>query len=340
MKTQTALVAFHGHEILTINDGDTIRVAMKPICESIGIDWEAQRKRIQRHPVMSQGASIMEVPSEGGIQQTWTLPLDMLNGWLFGVEASRVKPEIRERLVEYQRECFKVLHDYWTKGQATNPRPYSTNPGDKLTKEQADALRDILTEAAQAMPKDLQGLVMREGWSKLKAHFKCSYRQIPQSEFTKAVSLLSRHIVHWKRAKVTDAAVSPAPTFVPQCELPPNVRAALDCKAWELAAQAHKIIHEHLSIAVDTGCAIGHPVRFIHETDALARIAKTQLDEAFTPFGPSLDSILRHEEGTAEVAREYADRIKVGVLALRGQGLLGPVMAAGKKAVASGLIAA
>lgn len=83
-------------------------------------------------------------------------------------------------------------------------QPYAVNPGDKLTKEQADTLRQMLTEAAQAMPKDLQGLVMREGWSKLKAHFNCSYRQIPQSEFNEAVSLLSRHVVHWKRAKVTD----------------------------------------------------------------------------------------------------------------------------------------
>ena len=67
----------------------------------------------------------------------------------------------------------------------------------------------MLTEAAQAMPKVLHGLVVREGWSKLKAHFNCSYRQIPQAEFNEAVSLLSRHIVHWKRAKVTDSEIVP-----------------------------------------------------------------------------------------------------------------------------------
>lgn len=119
MKPKTALVAFHGHDILTIHDGETVRVAVAPICNALGLQPDAQRKRIQRHPVMSQGASITDFPSDGGIQKMLTLPLDMLNGWLFGVEASRVKPEIRERLVEYQRECFQVLHDYWTKGQAT-----------------------------------------------------------------------------------------------------------------------------------------------------------------------------------------------------------------------------
>ena len=39
------------------------------------------------------------------------IPLDFLNGWLFGVNASRVKESIRERLITYQRECYRVLAD-------------------------------------------------------------------------------------------------------------------------------------------------------------------------------------------------------------------------------------
>jgi hypothetical protein len=37
------------------------------------------------------------------------LPLKYLNGWLFGVNASRVKPELRERVIQYQRECYDIL---------------------------------------------------------------------------------------------------------------------------------------------------------------------------------------------------------------------------------------
>jgi hypothetical protein len=37
------------------------------------------------------------------------LPLEFINGWLFGINASRVKEEIRENLIRYQRECYKVL---------------------------------------------------------------------------------------------------------------------------------------------------------------------------------------------------------------------------------------
>lgn len=37
------------------------------------------------------------------------LPLEYLNGWLFGINASRVREELRERLIRYQRDCYRVL---------------------------------------------------------------------------------------------------------------------------------------------------------------------------------------------------------------------------------------
>jgi len=37
------------------------------------------------------------------------LPLDMLNGWLFGINANRVKESLRDRLLRYQHECYRVL---------------------------------------------------------------------------------------------------------------------------------------------------------------------------------------------------------------------------------------
>ena len=127
--TQIATVDFHGHALTVITGpvGEHL-VAMKPIVEAIGLQWEAQLKRIKRHPVMSQGVFIMNTPSNGGDQQTTCLPLDMLNGWLFGVDASRVRPQIRDTLIQYQRECFAALAAYWQKGEAINPKPATLTP--------------------------------------------------------------------------------------------------------------------------------------------------------------------------------------------------------------------
>lgn len=130
-----ALVEFQGSQLLTIFDGETVRVAMKPLVEALGIDWRSQRQKILGDAVLSKGVALSTTPSEGGPQQTVTLPIDLMHGWLFKLNPERVAPEARERVIAYQRECYQVLHDYWVKGAAINPRHAQggiTSTGDLL----------------------------------------------------------------------------------------------------------------------------------------------------------------------------------------------------------------
>lgn len=113
--TNPLTVDFHGHQLVTLESNGTPVVAMKPICESIGLDWRSQLQRIKRHPVLCTSVVMMTTQNEGDDQrrETTFLPLKLLNGWLFSVDANRVKPEIREALLMYQAECFDVLSNYW-----------------------------------------------------------------------------------------------------------------------------------------------------------------------------------------------------------------------------------
>jgi P22_AR N-terminal domain len=118
MKQELQSIEFYSSRIYTVEKDGEHYVAMKPICEGIGLQWHAQRKRILRHPVLNEGASMMDstclgIDGKKYVTEMLMLPLIMLNGWLFGVDANRVKPEIKDRLLQYQRECFDVLNQYW-----------------------------------------------------------------------------------------------------------------------------------------------------------------------------------------------------------------------------------
>lgn len=115
--SQLTTVDFYGQPLIATQLNGKTYVAMKPICENIGLDWDAQRQRIRRHPVLNQGAVVITVPSAGGDQQTACLPLDMLNGWLFSVDVYRVREEVQPRLIRYQFECFEVLSRHFTRPQ-------------------------------------------------------------------------------------------------------------------------------------------------------------------------------------------------------------------------------
>lgn len=113
MKQELQTIEFYGNDITVVMKESELYVAMKPICESIGIQWEAQFKRIKRNPVLIEGMSIMDIPSNGGIQKIAMLEMSMLHGWLFGINTSRVKLNVKDKLITYQKECFAVLHEYW-----------------------------------------------------------------------------------------------------------------------------------------------------------------------------------------------------------------------------------
>ena len=191
--TQIATVVFHGHTLTVITGpaGEHL-VAMKPIVEAIGLQWEAQLKRIKRHPVMSQGVFIMNTPSNGGDQQTTCLPLDMLNGWLFGVDASRVRPQIRDTLIQYQRECYAALAAYWQQGEAINPRKRQPKALPNLSPDQRDAIKGLVKARVEALPQNKQAKAAVTCWSALKSKFGCTYKEIESAQFAEALSLVAR----------------------------------------------------------------------------------------------------------------------------------------------------
>lgn len=117
ISTQT--ISFNNQSLITIEQNGVHYVAMKPICENIGIDWRAQRQRIVRDEVLCSTVVIIPTVAEDGKnREMLCLPIQYLNGWLFGIDINRCNPEIRDTLIKYKKECYQALHDYWFNGKA------------------------------------------------------------------------------------------------------------------------------------------------------------------------------------------------------------------------------
>lgn len=108
-------VDFYGDEIVAVlvemNEQQQVLVPVRPICDYLGLSWAGQRQRIHRDEILAEVSSECVIHSQGQRRAMLCLPLDYLNGWLFGVNASRVKPEIKASLLRYQRECYRILAD-------------------------------------------------------------------------------------------------------------------------------------------------------------------------------------------------------------------------------------
>lgn len=121
--TQQRIVGFYGDELIAIQRSDgTIFVHFGRLCDNLGLARASQVRRVQRHDVLQTGLESLEVATEGGPQAVQCLRIDLLPLWMAGLQASRVKAELRDKLVRYQREAAVALWQAF-KSQIVVPEP-------------------------------------------------------------------------------------------------------------------------------------------------------------------------------------------------------------------------
>lgn len=106
------LVKINEVEISFPKQGETILVPIKPVCEVLGIDAKSQRDSIQNHPILgSVGVQNPSTGSDGKTYEMFCLPLKYFFGWLFSIDARKVKPEASEAVIQYQEKVYDVIYE-------------------------------------------------------------------------------------------------------------------------------------------------------------------------------------------------------------------------------------
>ena len=179
MNTSLVPVPFHGTTLFLLEQNNEPYTPMKPIVEGMKLAWQVQHRKLDSNKER-WGITMMVIPSKSGDQETLCMPLRKLPGWLMTIHPTRVKPEIREKIIQYQNECDDVLWKYWTEGHVTNPRVETISP------TQQHELQQIVARRAQD-----SGKLRAEIWSRFDNHFRIArYSQLPASNFEEAKTYL------------------------------------------------------------------------------------------------------------------------------------------------------
>ncbi|HLY31838.1 MAG TPA: phage antirepressor N-terminal domain-containing protein [Ktedonobacterales bacterium] len=99
-------VPFYNRTLIAVKLADgRICAVLRWLCEGLQLDMSAQLQRIKRKTAVADGLVTVRIETEGGPQSQSALTLDVLPGWLFGIDENRVKPEVRQDVIVFQREC-------------------------------------------------------------------------------------------------------------------------------------------------------------------------------------------------------------------------------------------
>lgn len=101
-------------EIATFNNEK--HVAIKPICEAIGVNYTTQFEKIKEDEILSSVVPLKGITGADGKQYKMrVIPLRFVFGWLFTINPNNVKPEIKQDVLNYRMECYNALFDTFTK---------------------------------------------------------------------------------------------------------------------------------------------------------------------------------------------------------------------------------
>lgn len=134
---RTINVPFYGNSLFVVEHNGEPYTPMKPIIDGMGMDWASQFTKLKQRFKTSIVKITMQLPGDNQRRDIICLALRKLAGWLQTISANKVRPEIREKVIQYQEECDDVLYEYWTKGEVKNPRK-------KTTVDERTPLRDAV----------------------------------------------------------------------------------------------------------------------------------------------------------------------------------------------------
>lgn len=109
----TAVAVVNGQQIVVIENGEK-RVAVKPICDALGIDFSSQLQRLKRDEILSSTMVIITtVGGDDKNREMVTIPFKYVFGWLFTIDHAKVRPEVKDAVIRYKLECYDALYSHF-----------------------------------------------------------------------------------------------------------------------------------------------------------------------------------------------------------------------------------
>jgi P22_AR N-terminal domain/ORF6C domain len=129
---QVIITLFDAPCLAVRDSGGTIYVAVSDICAAVGIQTDAQLRRIRQHEQLQRGLTTFRVRQGNRMETSSFLHLQMTAGWLLQIATGRVRAEVRDRLRYLQ---IHLLDAVW--------QAFAKLSGLPANEEQIEDLQDL-----------------------------------------------------------------------------------------------------------------------------------------------------------------------------------------------------
>ena len=99
---------FNGKTLVFLAVDGTYWIAVKPVCEALGIVFDRQLRTLKQDPILVPAWALqpMQVPGDQ-LRKMVALPEKFIYGWIFSIRS------VSNELLEYKRACYNILYEYF-----------------------------------------------------------------------------------------------------------------------------------------------------------------------------------------------------------------------------------
>jgi len=144
----TNIAIINGISLQVVTSEREQLVAVKPVCEILGVNYTTQVEKLKGHPIFGSVIPLRGTTgADGKTYQMLCIPLQFFPGWLFSINPDNVNEEARENLIKYQLECNKVLFDYFfSRVDFSRKKEVAVTKAKEICDEKAEQLRIAKSE--------------------------------------------------------------------------------------------------------------------------------------------------------------------------------------------------
>jgi hypothetical protein len=108
MKHLEKYLEFNKSKVYFVSVNGVWWVAIKPICDALGVDYEGQRKNLQEDKILGQLPSIQTVVgADGRLRKMVCVPEFFVYGWIFSIQSKS------DQLTDYKLKCYEILYNHF-----------------------------------------------------------------------------------------------------------------------------------------------------------------------------------------------------------------------------------
>jgi len=98
-----------GCVFMVMRDGNLF-VAIKPVVEMLGLDWDAQLAMFRNDPLFAEALTPLAIPDGSGKEtEVLGLTTPYIAGWTLRLNPNDYEGKLRDDVIAMQRECYRTL---------------------------------------------------------------------------------------------------------------------------------------------------------------------------------------------------------------------------------------